>query len=70
MDKECAIIEEETKVVNIVTLKDVLTLVRFHAEGKEDEFINKALELVVDNEELYYYVLALFDLTNTFSVID
>ena len=60
----------EPKVVNIVTLKDVLILVRLHAEGKEEEFINKALELVNENEELYYYVLALFDKTNTFNVND
>lgn len=68
MGKE--IIVSEPKVVKIVSLKDVLTLVRFHSEGKEEEFINKALELVEDNEELYYYVLALFDKTNTFSVSD
>ena len=60
----------EPKVVNIVTLKDVLILVRLHSEGKEEEFINKALELVEHNEELYYYVLALFGKTNTFSTND
>lgn len=60
----------ESKVVNIVTLKDVLMLVRLHAEDKEEEFINKALELVDDNEELRHYVLALFDKTNAFSIND
>ena len=64
-----AIVPEE-KIVKIVSLKDVLILVRLHSEGKEEEFINKALELVKDNQELYFYVLALFDLTNTFSVND
>ena len=64
------IIVSEPKIVKIVSLKDVLILVRLHSEGKEEEFINKALELVEDNQELYFYVLALFDLTNTFSVND
>jgi hypothetical protein len=68
MKKELEVLEPE--VVNIVTLKDVLILVRLHAEGKEEEFINKALELVNHNKELYYYVLALFSKTNTFSVND
>ena len=65
MDKVTVI--PETEVVNIVTLKDVLILVQFHAEGKEEEFINKALELVGDNEQLFYYILAQYGRTNTFS---
>jgi len=64
------VLNNEPKVIKIVSLKDVLTLVRFHSEGKEQEFIDKALELVGDNEELYYYVLALFNKTNTFTTND